>query len=496
MAIEGQRIKDVSLVSTVNGTDKMPVSQGGSSAKTISVDQIKTYTADNAATLAGTASNLTSWAERGDNPTNDTWNEVVRTTAGDLSINTNGGGKVVSIVPNGSFGATSLKATGFNLLRNKVAVGEGYYILVPACEFGTYGTADKNNGILFTDNQGHNLNDLSVYFKPYASGVPTTITDGTACGYTDSNNKRFYTPSGIGYLIISGGSVALTSICCHIAWSRRYDEYIAQDAAGDAGGSISLSSIIAACHDFNLLLSATRGINTIADKIVFGASAATWYRNVGRVQATWTDTQNEDETYTHTATISGMKNDGIVECGNIQFNVDGNVISYTDTTATGTTEFVKYELASAASGNVTISPSYVLEDWGLEYFEGVSGSAYITTQYSQGYPDMIASLPSKIEEEDDVIASALNSLNERISGIENLITNGFGKLIVQELHVNRSFIACLVDVGGSDNAFILVRTIAPAIVPSFIGQIYVDTTGGNIYIAKGVSSVADFVKVN
>lgn len=339
------------------------------------------------------AENLANWAGRDELSVEDTFTDIVRTTAGDQSINSEAGAQLVGIKPVSDFAATALVTTGFNLLRNATQVGSAWYFLVPKLPFGTYGTAAEPNGVLFTDSQGNALTP-TVRFKALSAGVPTSASQGTTCAYTDSHGLRFYTTTEPGYLIVSG--ITRDNTCAHLGWSRRYSEYIAVDNVNDAGGSVALSGIIAAVHDFGLLLTASRGGETVCDSIDFGATAATWYRRVQRVQPTWTTTANESEgsvtSYTHTATISDMKAGGIVECGELSLEVNANVISYTDQSSVATADYVKYELATVATGTVAVSNAVAIEDWGLEVLTGATGEAEVTLQYAQGYPDAVANL--------------------------------------------------------------------------------------------------------
>lgn len=332
--------------------------------------------------------NLGNWEDRDALSVEDKWTDKVRTTAGDQSINSAAGAKLVSITPLTDFYAESLKVTGFNLLRNAVAVGSGYYFLVPKLAFGQYGTALEPNGVLFTDSEGENLKP-TVRFKALTAGLPASVNDGSACAYTDSNGYRFFTTGEPGYIIVSG--ITLAETCAHIGWSRRYDDYVAVDDAGDAGSTVALATIIHAVHDFDLLLTATRNMETVADGIAFGTSQATWTRRVNRVQPTWTDTESEGG-YLHEAIISDMMPGGIVECDGIELSVNGTTVSYTDNNATATGEWVKYELATPATGNVTMSNTLAIEDWGLEMLTGATGDAEVTTQYAQSYPDAVANL--------------------------------------------------------------------------------------------------------
>ena len=340
------------------------------------------------------ADNLTSWAERGETPQSGQWSNLVRTTAGDMSVNSGEPAKLLSIAPKTSeFYARRLRATGFNLLRNAQAAGSGYYFEVPALTFGTLGTADENNGVLFTDVNGDNLRP-TVYFKPLSEGVPQHANDGTACQFTDAGGYRFYTCSEPGYLIVS--NITLGDTCAHIGWSRRYNEYIGIGAQGDAGSSLALAELINAVHDFNLLLRVSRGEESAFDEIRFGTDTANWYRRVGRVKPTWNTQDNGDETYTHTATIEGMKSNGIAQCGALELNISGTTISYTDDQSAATTDYVLYQLATPASGSVAFDSNYTIEDWGLELLEDATGEAYVTSQYYQNMPDAVAALLSKV----------------------------------------------------------------------------------------------------
>ena len=344
-------------------------------------------------TVEVNAANLANWNERDNLAIQDSFADVVRTAAGDQSINSAAGAQIVSIRPVTDFSAAAFVTQGFNLLRRATAVGSGWYILVPALPFGVYGTAAQPNGVLFTDAQGNNLTP-TVRFKAFADGVPKSTSQGTACEYTDSNGLRFYNTPGPGYLIVTGIQRELT--CAHIAWSRRYSEYIAIDNVNDAGGVLDLTTLIAAVHDFGMLLTASRGGETVCDELGFTKTAASWYRRVQRVKPTWTTTANESDgvvsSYTHTATIADMKAGGIAECGDIALDVNANAISYTDQDADATDAYVKYELATPASGTVAMDGSLPIEDFSLEGFEGAIGTATVTMQYAQGYPDAVANL--------------------------------------------------------------------------------------------------------
>ena len=340
------------------------------------------------------ADNLTSWAKRGETPQSEEWSAVVRTSAGDMSVDSEQPAKLVSIVPKtAGFYARRLRATGFNLLRNAQAAGSGYYFEVPALTFGVINTADENNGVLFTDVNGDNLRP-TVYFKPLSAGIPEHANDGEICQFTDAGGYRFYTCEEPGSIIVS--NITLGDTCAHIAWSRRYSDYVGIGAQGDAGSTLALAELINAVHDFNLLLRVTRGEESVYDEIRFGSDTANWYRRADRVKPTWTTVDNGDGTHTHTATIEGMKTDGIAQCGSLTLSISGTTISYTDDQSEATADYVLYQLATPVSGSLAFASNYTIEDWGLEILEDAEGEAYITSQYYQNMPDAIAALLNKV----------------------------------------------------------------------------------------------------
>jgi hypothetical protein len=344
----------------------------------------------------GASKNIKSW--EGESMTTDyVQTSAVETTGGTISIDSSLPANLKSVVPTTDFFAQSLISTGFNLLRRATAVGDGWYFEVPhlVATDASIGTALQNNGVLFTSSTHENLTP-TVYFKPLASGVPTTVTDGTAATYTDKNGRRHYTTSGAGYLIVSG--IDRASVCAHIGWSRRYDDYIAVDAAGDAGAAVDLATAIHSLHSFDKMLV----IGALADSIErTGANEITWHRRIDRVQPTWTDTadeveEGETQTYTHTADISAIKAGGAAqfETANIGLAVNGTTISYTDTNATASTDYVKFELAAEVTGTAAISSEFACEDWGLIILRGATGTAAVSIGYAQNVPDNLrTSLP-------------------------------------------------------------------------------------------------------
>lgn len=452
------------------------------------------------------AGNLESW-DGSNLSVEDTWSDTVRTTAGDVSIDSSEDGRVVSVAAKSlAFSATAMRATGFNLLHDATTVGTGYYFLVPALPFGTFGTASKPNGLLFTDANGNNLRP-TVVFKAIGSGVPTSVSDGVSCPYTDSNGYRFYNPTGVGYIIVSG--ITLADTCAHIAWSGRYDEFISPSDSADAGTTISLAALINAVHPYGQLLN----VGGIADRVEWtGDTAYKWTRNNDRITPTWVSAQNEDETYTHTATISTMLAGGSAYLADgTELVVDGRVASITNDSATAPTGYVYYNLATPATGTGTADRRAAMEDWGLEEIIGASGEAFVTTQYKQGIPDTLRAMASvKVAENFLVVSEAIAYLSERVASLEKALILAenrvdiicrtinatevfrYGVPVVLECTVAGAPAAARVP-GNWDSKTMGVWTGAPR----FVGQMYSDKAGKKVYFAPVITnSVKDWVLLN
>ena len=472
---------------------------------------------ENGTVIPALADNLASWAGSTQNA-NYTQEGVVETTGGNLSIDSSVPATLMSIAAKTDFSATKLIATGFNLLRRATAVGNGWYFMVPALPFGTINTASQPNGVLFTNAQGENLRP-TVYFKPLTGGVPTGVTDGSPCTYTDatSNGKsyRFFTTSQAGYLIVSGIDRAAT--CAHIGWSKRYDEYIAVNNASDAGSEVDIAAGIHALHSYDKMLT----VGNVADRIErSGDNQITWHRLVDRVQPTWTNTPVESEgepagDYIHTATISGMKSDGAAafETLGIALLVNGTTVSFTDQNESVQNDYVKYELAAEVTGTAAVSSSFQVEDWGLIIIQDAVGSAYINIAYAQGIPDSVRQMLSNIDNKTiPVIAEALLYLYNENKALRELLT---GKNNAVLPYIKAQTIECVdkMTVGAPD---ILESSVAGAPsaanipdnwneetmtvwngCPRKIGQQYVDKVSKKVYYAVAVTgSTSDWIPLN
>lgn len=450
---------------------------------------------ESGAVVPALAGDLAPWAG-GSAPVEDTIYDVVRTAAGDKSIVSPAGVDVLRVVARSDFFAQSIRFSGKNLLRDAIAVGAGYYFLVPALPFGAYGTATQPNGLLFVDSDGNNLAP-TVRVKKFSDGEPTSVNDGTVCDYTVSNGLHFYNPTEPSFVIVTG--ITLASTCARIAWSGNgfpYNKYIAFDDPDDAGFSFNSAAVIHAIHSFDLMLV----IGSKADYFEFiSKEQVKWNRVIDRAKPSWSNTDNGDGTYTHTATIAAMAQGGAVECGALNLDVDGNTISYTDDSATATGDYVKYELATVVSGVVSTPAHGALEDFGLEKATHVIGSAYITLRYVQAYEAAMRGLvDGKIGENGLVTSEALCNLDTRTSALESN-PDKFGPIKAKSVDAKvftKYGIPTELWGEGAPSASAVPSNWPEGKpwdgIPAFRGQIYNDTTNKKEYKAWGNSAISDW----
>ena len=473
------------------------------------------------------AGNLESWAEDVSEVSNS-WDEIIRSTAGDDPIDTAYGGVLTDIVAKSDFKCDALVTSGYNLLRLAsnggvaVAVGNGWYFPVPHLELGAFGDATKNNGVLLTDKDGNNINNATVRFKALVDGVPASENDGVAASYQDVtyNDETFrtYLTSGPGYLIVSGITYADT--CAHLAWEDWYNKYVSPTTEDDAGDSISLTALFTATpNGTGKFLVLGSGGNTVATRATRTSSTQMTITDpIGRVTSpSWTnELQEDEETYKHSLTISGMKADGLAQIeGSAQvLTVEDTTASYTDNNATAISGAVRYELATAATANVTLTKTqYALNDCGIEMKSGATGEAYFGCTYSQNVADALSQIAKvKLDISLSVVAEALlylynenKALRELLAGKDNAVLP-----VVKAQSVECDDILTL----GVPNVLESSVAGAPSAAnvpdnwneetmtvwdgcPRKIGQQYVDKASKKVYYAVAVTgSTSDWVALN
>ena len=482
---------------------------------------------ENGDVVPALAGNLESWAEDVSEVSNS-WDETIRSTAGDDPIDTAYGGVLTSIVAKSDFKCDALVTSGYNLLRLAsnggvaVAVGNGWYFPVPHLELGAFGDATKNNGVLLTDKDGNNINSATVRFKALADGVPTSVDDGVVASYQDVtyNDETFrtYLTSGPGYLIVSGITYADT--CAHLAWEDWYDKYVSPTAEDDAGDSISLTALFtAAPNGTGKFLVLGSGGNTVATRATRTSSTQMTITDpIGRVTSpSWTnELQEDEETYKHSLAISGMKSDGLaqIEGSDQVLTVVGTTVSYTDTNATAISGAVRYEKATAATANLTLAKTqYALNDCGIEMKSGATGEAYFGCTYSQNVADALSQIAKvKLDISLSVVAEALLYLYNENKALRELLA---GKDNAVLPYIKAQTIECVdkMTMGVPD---VLVSSVegAPSAAnvpdnwneetmtvwngcPRKIGQQYVDKVSKKVYYAVAVTgSTNDWVALN
>lgn len=473
------------------------------------------------------ADNLEPWDAQDDLSTEDTWDDVIRTTAGSNPIETERGGTLVAIVPREDFSCAKLITTGYNQLRlianggQAFTLGSSFAFPVPKLTFGEYGSSQENNGILFTNSEHENLNP-TVRFQPLASGKPTSENDGTLLSaqsnkdtananggiYTD-HSLKFYLTSGPGWLIVSGITHADT--CAHIAWEDWYDKFVSPTDADDSGDEVNLAPIFAAMPNGTGKALVLKDIHT---SVAFGATAATITDPIARVASpSWTDTDNGDGTYTHSLTISAMKSGGraAIEGSTQTLIASGTTVSYTDENATAISGAVRYEKATPATATVNISPDYELNDCGIEMLTEVVGSAYITTTYACNIADWLAEFAKHNDLMNNrVIAQAIAELYDKAEALRRI---AFGaqespklraKVIDAELYRNYGF-PMAIEGAGAPSAAIVPKDwdkLCPGIVwlgiPLAPAMEYFDNVNNKWYKAKMTltGAVSDWIALN
>ena len=433
------------------------------------------------------------------------------TTGGDISIRSDVQARLDGIAPTSRrWKATKLVACGTNLLRPTsqaggiaTAIGTGIYFPCPALTFGTYGTAQENNGIVFTDSD-HAFLTPTVYMKRIADGVPTSVTDGVqAQTVSGQNGETFYVnPASLAgeavYVIVSG--ITLASSCAHIAWSGNgtpYNYYIAPDAEAPANVEITLASLLTAIGNDGYLTQ----VGGVGDMLLYeDKTHMRCTRRNGRVQPAWTTEAEEVEgtptgNYIHTATIGAMLSDGAaeLEADGTRLQVSGTEVSYTDQSDTATTDYVLYNLATETSSVVDVSPMLTVNDFGLIVLLGNDGTADTTIGYAQGIADSVRALMTGgYDEVNRVIAEALNALHA-----DNV------RLAALVMELEKKTTPLTSDTAGAPSAantpegWNADRYGAWRGWPACVGQEYIDTASQKLYKALAhTGSVSDWVVMN
>lgn len=104
-----------------------------------------------------------------------------------------------------------------------------------------------------------------------------------------------------------------------------------------------------------------------------------------------------------------------------------------------------------------------------------------------GIKTYIDKIKSKLSTTDLVVPAAYKDLDERIKSLENILLSGSsraGDLKADSLDGN--------EITRFGKSIVLYGSGAPTIIPDFIGQFYVNTSGPALYYANGTDSTSNW----
>lgn len=390
-----------------------------------------------------TASEITS---KSDTPLIITNKFVAQTTGGDADVKS-GNALLLGIKGNldsglNPFIADSFVSTGMNLVDEganlTIDSKKAFYFPCVAGNWGAYGTTQENNGYIVVSG--------NVYEVYYSQTKPTSSSYGAVCPKHTHNGLNYYTPSGIGWLTIVMSDTSLPA--CHIAWSNYND-----DVAGVFGNTVkNISADVQWIHAWGMAFLSGGG-RTVYDELDYENGQR--YRRTDRVALStlnWTvteDSSGDTPVYTFTASVSGMKANGLWRANFVGLEIDSTTITYSSTViahiedlqAAMSGYYFYYELATVASSSTTTSTANTVDDFGLAYFmynnEIAPVEAYVTEGFYQSGKDQLFNAVTYQKIFALVCASAFCDHESRMLAIEGKIRDGFNYLKVANLDVTR-----------------------------------------------------------
>lgn len=472
------------------------------------------------------AETLQAWADQKALAKEDVYSDKVRTSGGDIPIETSEGCKIRSIRPSADFAMKFFFNGSYNMLNaakwgntnSQALVGGtltgGCYFLVPKLTLGSFGTADENNGLLFTLEDGTNISP-TVYFKALGSSAPSSLTDGTVVTPTsvsyDGKTYDSYECSGSGWFILTYPSgKTMDDICAHIAWEDWYDKYVGldEDPATNAEAALGILMV----ESFLALLHSDKTLRYIdeehLDFVEFTETSAVGHHVVDlkvTVAGDWTNVQDGDN-YTHTASVgSNMKSGGVaILLDGTELEVNGTQVSFTDQNASvsGDKLTIKYERASEevitkAYTDTVFNGSNIenttgklsINDCSIEAQVGASGTAAIAVLYAINTVDKLG-LIAQVD-----FQELLNTVDE-----QNLEINDLNRVLMEEMakDPDAKYGQPRILWGNGTPAEATVPTNWKQFPdggynwigkPAFVGQIYINTAvnSGGMYIGYKTS---------
>lgn len=128
---------------------------------------------------------------------------------------------------------------------------------------------------------------------------------------------------------------------------------------------------------------------------------------------------------------------------------------------------------------------YYIDTAGRVGYLALSESVWLKIADAVEVASNSADMASIKNNQEPAMAEIINHLNARILALESIIKNG----LFRNTQIDTADIVKSLNLYGGTN-LILIRTVAPAEVPDFIGQTYVNTAAGVAYEAVGTASVS------
>ena len=223
----------------------------------------------------------------------------------------------------------------------------------------------------------------------------------------------------------------------------------------------------------------------VAKKLGYAGTEAEWITSLSAASEQAASTANTAITNANNATVAA---------NTAAATANGQAGTYNVTVAVPLTAGSYYTKASARTavpsgsrllGRV-ITYATASGVWYTERFIGSSVSNWTTDanwEYVPSYSDLL----DRIEVVEPALAEVLSYLNAKVTSLETFITNSLFKNVqIDSLNIVKAL-----NLFGTTN-LILIGTAAPAVVPDFVGQTFINTTAGIIYQAKGNSSSGDW----
>lgn len=92
-----------------------------------------------------------------------------------------------------------------------------------------------------------------------------------------------------------------------------------------------------------------------------------------------------------------------------------------------------------------------------------------------------------LTDNEKVLAQSISILLDRVRELENKLANGLGHITTDTITINRG-----INQYNSDGNTVVLKDVAPSIIPEYIGQEYENTSTQTMYKAVGVDSASDW----